>query len=77
MADLQTAFDTAAWTVTQSDNAAHPVGSAYTPDPAEPDVKIMLSDSRLLFASPYRFRLESTSQNANLLGLTALAGGRR
>ena len=78
MADLQSAFDGAAWIVSQSDNPNHPVGSSYSSDLSDPsnlDVKIKLHDSRLLFASPYDFRLKGSSENANLLGLTALAAG--
>jgi len=73
--ELQSAFDNAVWTVTGSQNAAHPVGSTYTSDPADRDVTIGLYDSRFLFTSPYNFQLLHTSSNAALLGLTSLASG--
>ncbi|MGV2341193.1 MAG UNVERIFIED_CONTAM: hypothetical protein LVR18_46800 [Planctomycetaceae bacterium] len=75
MADIQSAIDAAQWTVTKSDNAAHPVGSSYTNSGTVKDLNVGLSQSRLLLAGPYEFELRSTSVNAQALGWTTLASG--
>jgi hypothetical protein len=75
MADIQNAINAAQWTVTKSDNAAHPVGSSYTSSGTVKDLNVGLSQSRLLLAGPYEFELRSTSVNAQALGWTTLASG--
>jgi len=71
MEDLQTALNTAEFTVTQSDNAEHPVGSTYTFDDPDdnPDIEVKLRNSRFLLAGPYSFKIGTGSVNADLLGL--------
>jgi Ca2+-binding RTX toxin-like protein len=75
MADIQNAINSAQWAVTKSDNASHPVGSAYTTSGAVKDLEVSLSDSRLLLVSPYEFELRSTSVNATALGWSTLSTG--
>lgn len=68
MADLQTAIDSASWTVVSSTTADHPVGSNWSSDPADPDFDVKLRDSRLLLTSAWDFELAASSTAAGLLG---------
>ena len=72
LADIQKALNEAEWTVTHSDNTDHPLGSLWTPDPADPDLVVSLRNSQVTLRSAYPHRLLSTSQNASLLGWTNL-----
>src|SRR3569832_2217037 len=74
-------METATYTVTETNNATHPVGSAYTSsaDDAttaqrDPDLKARLKNGRIVLSGPYAFTLGTASGNATALGFD-LSGG--
>ncbi|MAF64666.1 MAG: hypothetical protein CMJ84_03260, partial [Planctomycetes bacterium] len=71
---LQTALNTFEFTVTQSDNTAHPVDSTYTfDDPENPDIEVKLRSGRFMLVGPHSVKITTGSSNADLLGFDTSA----
>ncbi|MFM8477040.1 MAG: hypothetical protein ACKOEO_14775, partial [Planctomycetaceae bacterium] len=72
-ADLQQALNSASWTVDRSDNPAYSVGDTWRFDPVTPELNVVISESRLMLAGPWKHELRSDSVGAERLGWTQLS----
>lgn len=76
--DIQAALEAGTYTVVSSNNADHPVGSAFTHlanDPTtvglvDPDMQVKLRNGKFVFTSPYAFTLDAATSHGNLVGLS-------
>ncbi|MGV2339055.1 MAG UNVERIFIED_CONTAM: hypothetical protein LVR18_35250 [Planctomycetaceae bacterium] len=74
-ADLQQALNAATWTVVRSDNPNHPVDEPWQFDSTTPELNVVISESRLMLAGPWKHELRSDSVGADRLGWSQLTSG--